>query len=57
MATDEQGIMALPAGGGETMPQLSYMDSYLTPVLVNAIKEMSATIETLQNRIETLENT
>ena len=28
MATDGQGIMALPAGGGETMPQLSYMDSY-----------------------------
>jgi hypothetical protein len=28
MATNEQGIMALPAGGGEAMPQLSYMDSY-----------------------------
>jgi len=26
--TPNQGIMALPAEGGETMPQLSYMDSY-----------------------------
>ena len=28
MATDGQGIMALPAEGGGAMPQLSYMDSY-----------------------------
>ena len=39
----------------ENPDRLSYMDSYLTPILVNAIKELAAENAELKARIEALE--